>query len=222
MKINYLDSQGSKAARNGAEFEKISGLAVDKLHSKYTVDVIVDKIKNEYKNKGYIILDDDQVICKSYPKDQLEVYLNENGLYRKEMDIESDEDLDNVGVYVNGVINIEIIKPDDCVVNNMNNTIYIVEQKFQKSGGSVDEKIRTFDYRLKYFKKIFVPLGMKVKLIYVFNDWFKKKQYLNVKKEMMEAGIDIYYNSLPPHAIGLDENTSTEEEITKTKEITLW
>ena len=213
--FSYWGDPGSKAARNGKEFEKISKLALNKLHPKYGVDMM------NGDDKGYIIFEGSKVICEAYPKGKLEVYLNKNGLYRKEKDIECEEDFKNVGVYVDGVINIETIKPDDCIVNNPQKTIYVVEQKFQKIGGSVDEKLRTFDYRLKYFKKIFAPLGMKVKLIYVFNDWFKKKQYLNVKKEMMEVGIDIYYNSLPPYAIGLDE--ISENKTVKNMDMpTLW
>lgn len=193
MEISYLGSQGSKATLNGQSFELSSGLKVEKLHSKYSFDEM------NGKDKGYLIFDGDKLICESYPKDKLEIYLNKKGVKRI---IHDDEEEIYLG---NGVFNIEKIKPDDCIVNNLTKTAYIIEQKFQCKDGSVDEKIRTYDYRQRYFNLIFNHIGYNAKLIYVLNDWYKKSKYRLVRKFMVEDGVDIYYNELPPHAIGLDE-----------------
>jgi len=193
MEISYLGSQGSKASLNGQIFELSSGLNIEKLHPKYYFDEM------NGKDNGFFIFEGDKVICESYPKDKLEIYLNQRGIKRKCFDDEEEIYLDN------GIVNVETIKPDDCIINNLTKTAYIIEQKFQCKDGSVDEKIRTYNYRQKYFNLLFNPLGYKVKLIYVLNDWYKKSKYRLVRKFMIEDGVDIYYNELPPHAISLDE-----------------
>ena len=193
MNISYNGSQGSKASLNGQSFELRSGLKITKLHSKYYLDEM------NGNDAGFIIFEGSKSICEAYPKDKLEIYLNKNGIKRKCYDDEEE-------IYLgNGILNIETIKPDNCIINNLTKTAYIIEQKFQCKKGSVDEKIRTYDYRQRYFNLIFSLLGYKLKLIYILNDWYKKSKYRLVRKFMIEDGVDIYYNELPPHAIGLDE-----------------
>lgn len=63
---------------------------------------------------------------------------------------------------------------------------------------------------------------MKVKLIYVFNDWFKKEKYDYLRMNMEKDGVDYYYNELPPHAIGLDENKFDIIVEHREDTITLW
>lgn len=193
MNISYIESQGSKAAINGQCFELSSGLKIEKLHPRYYFDEM------NGKDNGFFIFDGNKVICESYPKDKLEIYLNKKGIRRKIVNDIEEIFLDN------GILNIETIKPDDCIINNLTKVVYIIEQKFQCKPGSVDEKIRTYNYRQKYFNLIFNPLGYIVKLIYVLNDWYMKSKYRLVRKFMIEDGVEIYYNELPPHAIGLDE-----------------
>ena len=44
--------------------------------------------------------------------------------------------------------------PDDSIYVIINNTFYVIECKFQKVAGSVDEKLQTCDFKKKQYKKI--------------------------------------------------------------------
>ena len=180
IRINFLGSQGSKAARNGKDFEKICGLNPDKLHPKYYFDEM-----NKNNNK-FIIFDGTKVVCESHPQKRFKSYLDKVGISPKDMDMPN-------------------LEPDNFILNFENNTIYVIEIKFQNKEGSVDEKPQAYLFRQRYFNDLFKSMGMEVKLIYVFSDWFKMEKYNYLRKNMDQDGVKYYYNELPPSAIGLDE-----------------
>ena len=70
--------------------------------------------------------------------------------------------------------------PDEGLYIDSIRTMFIVEKKFQNTSGSVDEKLQTCAFKLQQYKKLFSPLGIDVKYLYVLNDWFKKEQYQDV------------------------------------------
>ena len=70
--------------------------------------------------------------------------------------------------------------PDDSIYVIINNTFYVIECKFQKVAGSVDEKLQTCDFKKKQYKKIFSRLNIEVQYIYLLSDWFKKPEYKDV------------------------------------------
>ena len=194
-----LDSQGSKAVRNGAEFEKISGLNFNKLHPKYRVRMMYEK------DKGYYIFQGKDIICESHPKKQFKAYFHTNTI-SYQMDMPN-------------------MEPDNCIINWKTKTIYIIEIKFQHKEGSVDEKPQAYIFRQRYFNDLLKSMGMKVKLIYVFNDWFRQNKYNYLRRNMDIDGVDYYYNELPPSAIGLDENpfgVVVVHNNVQTDELTLW
>jgi hypothetical protein len=45
--------------------------------------------------------------------------------------------------------------PDDSIYVIANNTLYIIECKFQKVAGSVDEKLQTCDFKKKQYKNYY-------------------------------------------------------------------
>ena len=94
-------------------------------------------------------------------------------------------------------------RPDECFINKQNQTVYIVEKKFQNSSGSVDEKLASCHFKLLEYKKLFEPLSYKVEFIYIFNDWFKQDQYKDVLEYIREMGCWYFFNSLPLTVIGL-------------------
>ena len=93
--------------------------------------------------------------------------------------------------------------PDDAVLVLVNKTLYIVETKFQTVAGSVDEKLQTCDFKLKQYKKMFEPIGLNVKYVYVLNDWFQKKEYADVLAYIKSVDCDYFFNELPLSYLGL-------------------
>ena len=85
----------------------------------------------------------------------------------------------------------------------MNKTLFIVETKFQTVAGSVDEKLQTCDFKLRQYKKMFEPIGLNVKYVYVLNDWFKKKEYADVLAYIKSVDCDYFFNELPLSYLGL-------------------
>lgn len=93
--------------------------------------------------------------------------------------------------------------PDDAVLVLINKTLYIVEIKFQTVAGSVDEKLQTCDFKLKQYKKLIEPMGLKVKYVYILNSWFKKKEYKDVLDYIKSVGCDYFFDELPLGYLGL-------------------
>lgn len=180
--ICHFGSQGSKAAINGKLFEEVSGLNFNKLHFKYRAYEFGWK-----KDDGFYIFENGKPVCVAYPKKQFKKYLNKLGIFPDRLDMPN-------------------IEPDNCIINLITKTIYIIEVKFQHKDGSVDEKPQAYLFRQRYFNDLLKSTGMKVKLIYVFSDWFKKEKYNYLRKNMDMDDVKYYYNELPPHAIGLTEN----------------
>lgn len=46
-------------------------------------------------------------------------------------------------------------EPDECFINELNRTVYIIEKKFQNSSGSVDEKLPGCHFKKLEYEKLF-------------------------------------------------------------------
>lgn len=95
----------------------------------------------------------------------------------------------------------KLLLPDEAIL--VNNTIYIIEKKFQSGAGSVDEKLQTCDFKKKQYTKLFKPLGISVEYIYVLSDWFKQAEYKDVHAYIRDVGCRYYFNQIPLDEIGL-------------------
>lgn len=93
--------------------------------------------------------------------------------------------------------------PDDAIFIVSNNTLFIVEIKFQEVAGSVDEKLQTCDFKNKQYQKLLSPLGIKVKYVYVLNDWFDKKEYKDVLEFVKAVGCYYFFREIPLDFLGL-------------------
>jgi len=93
--------------------------------------------------------------------------------------------------------------PDEALYVIVRNTLFIIEMKFQKVAGSVDEKLQTCDFKKKQYKKLMAPLNMEVEYIYILNDWFKKPQYKDTLDYVIAVGCQYYFNYLPLQKLGL-------------------
>ena len=83
------------------------------------------------------------------------------------------------------------------------NTFYVIECKFQKVAGSVDEKLQTCDFKKKQYKKLLAPLNMEVEYIYLLSDWFQKPEYKDVLDYIISVGCSYYFNYIPLSKFGL-------------------
>lgn len=94
-------------------------------------------------------------------------------------------------------------KPDECFVNTLTKTAYIIEKKFQNCSGSVDEKLPGCHFKKKEYEKLFKPLDLKVEFIYILNDWFEDKRYRDTLNYIEEMGCYYYFNRIPLDILGL-------------------
>lgn len=93
--------------------------------------------------------------------------------------------------------------PDDAIYVIKENTLFIIEIKFQNGSGSVDEKLQTCDYKRKQYQKLFAPLNYEVEYIYILNDWFQQPQYKDTLDYIIDVRCKYYFEYLPLHHIGL-------------------
>ena len=102
--------------------------------------------------------------------------------------------------------------PDDAIYVIVNNTMFIVELKFQKIAGSVDEKLQTCDFKKKQYRKLLAPLNYEVEYIYILNDWFKDPRYKDVLDYVISVGCQYYFNYLPLQKLGLPVPASEDSQ----------
>jgi len=93
--------------------------------------------------------------------------------------------------------------PDDSIFVIVKNTIYIIECKFQKVAGSVDEKLQTCDFKKKQYQKLFSRANIEVEYMYLLSDWFKKPEYKDVLDYIISVRCQYYFNYIPLEKLGL-------------------
>ncbi|KAF0125385.1 MAG: hypothetical protein FD189_1675 [Elusimicrobia bacterium] len=93
--------------------------------------------------------------------------------------------------------------PDDSIYVVVKNTLYIIECKFQKVSGSVDEKLQTCDFKKKQYQKLFSSANIDVEYMYLLNAWFKNPAYKDVLDYIISVRCHYYFNYIPLEKIGL-------------------
>jgi hypothetical protein len=93
--------------------------------------------------------------------------------------------------------------PDDALYVIANNTLFVIEVKFQKVSGSVDEKLQTCDFKRKQYTDLMAPLNIEVEYIYILSDWFRNPAYKDVLDYVISVGCHYYFNNLPLQKLGL-------------------
>ena len=137
-----------------------------------------------YSVEGSIIKYDGREVARSYRKHALYKMLAERGVdYRDHLS--------------------KKLLPDDAIYVIVNNTMFIIELKFQTVAGSVDEKLQTCDFKKKQYRKLLAPLNFEVEYIYILNDWFRHLQYKDVLDYVISVGCQFYFHYLPLQKLGL-------------------
>ncbi|MBI2514928.1 hypothetical protein HYV91_01945 [Candidatus Wolfebacteria bacterium] len=147
---------------------------------------ILSLIKNlrGYSIKGNVIYFESKEVAKSFKKYGLYRYLKLGGVdYQK---------------YIS-----KRLMPDEAIYVIRNNTLFVIEMKFQKVSGSVDEKLQTCDFKKKQYKKLMAPLNIEVEYIYILSDWFKKPEYKDTLDYIISVGCQYYFHYLPLQKLGL-------------------
>ncbi len=142
------------------------------------------KTKKDYEVKNSIIYYKGKEVAKSFKKRALYRFLKSEGVdYEKILS--------------------KRLEPDEALYVILNNTLFIIEMKFQKVGGSVDEKLQTCDFKRKHYAKLMAPLNIEVEYIYILSDWFRKPQYKDVCDYIISVGCQYYFEYLPLQKLGL-------------------
>jgi hypothetical protein len=68
----------------------------------------------------------------------------------------------------------------------------------------VDEKFQTCGFKLRQYTKLFEPLKIDVKYVYLLNDWFAQERYTDVLAYIKETGADYHFKTLPLELLDLD------------------
>jgi hypothetical protein len=93
--------------------------------------------------------------------------------------------------------------PDDSIYVIINDTLYIIECKFQQVAGSVDEKLQTCDFKKKQYQKLMSKANIEVEYIYILADWFKKPEYKDVLDYIQSVRCQYYFEYIPLQKLGL-------------------
>ena len=147
---------------------------------------LIDFLSNKtgYSTKGNIIYFNGKEVARSYAK---------AGLYRF---------LKSHGIDYTKIISKKLL-PDEALYVIIDNTLYVIEMKFQHVAGSVDEKLQTCDFKKKQYQRLMSTVNIKVEYIYILSDWFRQKQYKDTLDYIISAGCQYYFEYLPLKQLGL-------------------
>lgn len=164
---------------------KGGGSTITGLNFEKEIDILeLLKSKNGYEVKGSVIL---------YEKKEVARSLKKHGLYKY---------LETQGIDYKKILSKKLL-PDEAIYVITNNTLFVIEVKFQKVAGSVDEKLQTCDFKRKQYAKLMAPLNIEVEYIYILSDWFKKAEYKDVLDYIISVGCQYYFKYLPLQKLGL-------------------
>ncbi len=95
--------------------------------------------------------------------------------------------------------------PDEAILVFKDNTLFVIEKKFQYGSGSVDEKLQTCDFKKKKYEKLLSGTGIKVEFAYVLNDWFNQDRNKDTFDYIKAVGCHYFFEKLPFSFLGLPE-----------------
>jgi hypothetical protein len=93
--------------------------------------------------------------------------------------------------------------PDNAIYVLINNTMFIVEIKYQEIWWSVDEKLQTCDYKKNQYSRLVSSLWIKLEFCYVLNNWFKQDRYNDTLNYIQAMWCKYFFDDLPLDYLGL-------------------
>lgn len=134
--------------------------------------------------------------------DNNEVFFNKKSVGYMFKKFELYKFLEKRGVDWKSIISKRLL-PDDSIYVIVNNTLHIIEVKYQQVEGSVDEKLQTCDFKRKQYIKLLAPLNIKVEYIYLLNDWFRQPKYKDVLDYIISVNCQYNFEYIPLKQLGL-------------------
>lgn len=171
---------GGSNTQTGLEFEK----EVDFHNLLASIDGY--EIKPVLFKSGKGVFFKGELVARCFRKHDFYRYLEENGINWK------------------GILSKRLL-PDDALLVIVRETLFIIEVKYQKVAGSVDEKLQTCDFKRKQYQKLVITIDLKVEYVYVLNDWFKKPEYKDVLDYINSVNCHYKFGKLPLAWLGLPE-----------------
>jgi len=172
------DGTGGANTKTGLNFEE-----------RVDIQKVLQKIEGykltKAKNKsGYNVLYNGIEIARCFKKHQFYKFLEEYGIdWKKHLSKQ--------------------LLPDNGLFVVVRDTLFIIEIKFQKVAGSVDEKLQTCDFKRKQYTKLVHSLGWRVEYVYVLNDWFKSPGYKDTLDYIHSVNCHYMFNEIPLNWLGL-------------------
>ena len=140
--------------------------------------------KNGYKVNGEKVFYKDELVARIFKKSGFYKFLEEHSIDWK------------------AIISKRLF-PDDSIYVIRNNTLFIIECKFQQVAGSVDEKLQTCDFKKKQYQKLLFRANIEVEYIYLLGEWFKHPSYKDVLDYIISVGCHFYFEYIPLEKLGL-------------------
>lgn len=149
-------------------------------------------LQNGYSIDGEKVLYHGEIVARVFKKHRLYRFLEEYG-------IDWEEHISKK------------ILPDDCIYVIVNNTLFVIECKFQQVQGSVDEKLSTCDFKKKQYQKLLSRANIEVEYVYLLSDWFKQPSYKDMLDYILNVNCSYYFEYIPLTKLGLPVPKSVDE-----------
>ncbi|MDE0609193.1 MAG: hypothetical protein OXH77_04685 [Anaerolineaceae bacterium] len=173
--------KGGANTRTGQEFEdSVDLISFILMHEDY-------EVRDMLRGAGQGIYFKGNLVARCFEKYKFYEFLRERGVDWKEK------------------ISKRLV-PDNAFVVIVRETLFILEVKFQKGSGSVDEKLQTCDFKRKQYLKLVNPLGLRVEYVYILNEWFRKPAYKDVLDYIHSVNCHYTFNRFPLAWYGLPDS----------------
>lgn len=110
--------------------------------------------------------------------------------------------LEELEIDWSGILSKKLL-PDDSIFVVINNTMFIIECKFQQVAGSVDEKLQTCDFKKKQYQRLLSKANIDVEYMYLLSDWFRDKKYKDTLDYIHSMRCQYYFEYIPLAKLGL-------------------
>ena len=105
----------------------------------------------------------------------------------------------------------KLLRPDEAFLNLANNTVYVVEKKFQERAGSVDEKPQSVRFKQRQYQKLVSDSGLSIDYFFLFNCLWAQPEYRDMLEFVVDEGSSYFFNDIPLAALGLGDSKTQHD-----------